>query len=73
MRLETKKHIYTLDRIPTFWLRPEISWGDDVASVTWLWFSFYRISKKWLKFCEDHGGGIETTLEWVLDEITCGD
>lgn len=71
MRIETKNHIYTLVRIPTFWLLPVVEWGEDVASATWLWFSLDRISKEWLKFCEDHGGGMAATLEWLREDDFC--
>jgi len=74
-RWESKNRIWFIGSV-RWKLWPEVScssdrWiGSDTWNFWWLNLSIESLSKEWLQFSEDHGGGLEATADWILTEIT---
>jgi hypothetical protein len=33
----------------------------------WLFLMVDRLSKEWLDYCKEHGGGLESTFNWLSE------
>lgn len=69
IRVETKRSIWTLTLNRWLW-RPMVMHQPDCSGVYgWLCFAVDWFSKEWLDFCEDHGGGLGTTMQWLEEDL----
>lgn len=70
LRLETKTGIWTVSRQRWHWRpvcvgRPSYDW----FMFGWLFVLVERLSKEWLTFCEEHGSGLESTFDWLMESV----
>jgi hypothetical protein len=72
MRVETKRRIWTVYRVPWRWW-PDVYFQAGCSwSACWGCLAVEWTSKEWLSDCERHGHGLGRMIDWITEETDLG-